>query len=84
MNTLTCVKALLPVMYGKYSTRGGMEWQIQHKAKPSAVFDTRPHPEYCIFHTSPENRALSIQLYYCFALGGLAVVVQWIWTDVYK
>ena len=34
------VKAPLRVMYGKYSTRGGVEWQIQHRAKPSAVFAT--------------------------------------------
>ena len=32
----------------KYSTRGGGEWQIQHEAKPSAVFATRPHPSCCI------------------------------------
>ena len=32
----------------KYSTRGGVEWQIQHEAKPSAVFATRPHLECCI------------------------------------
>ena len=25
------------------------EWQIQHKVKPSAVLDMRPHPEYSIF-----------------------------------
>ena len=27
----------------KYSTRGEVEWQIQHEAKPSAVFAMRPH-----------------------------------------
>ena len=32
----------------KYSMRGGVEWQIQHEAKPSAVLVTRPHPKYCI------------------------------------
>ena len=32
----------------KYSTRGGVEWQIQHKAKPNAVFAMRSHPECCI------------------------------------
>ena len=26
--------------------------QIQHLASPRAVFVTRPHPSYCIFHTS--------------------------------
>ena len=41
-------------MYGKYSMRDGVEWQIQHKAKLSVVhvFDTRSHLEYCIFCTS--------------------------------
>ena len=32
----------LQVMYGKYSTRGGVEWQMQHKAKLSAVFAQDP------------------------------------------
>ena len=27
----------------KYSTRGGVEWQIQHEMKPNAVFATRSH-----------------------------------------
>ena len=31
-------KAPLRVMYRKYSTRGGVEWHIQHEVKPSAVF----------------------------------------------
>ena len=36
----------------KYSMRDGVEWQIQHEAKPSAVFATRPHPECCILSYS--------------------------------
>ena len=35
----------------KYCMRGGVEWQLQNKAKPSAVFDMRLHSKYCIFHT---------------------------------
>ena len=40
-------------MYGKYSTRGRVERQIQHEAKPSAVFVSR-HPPSAVFfvHTS--------------------------------
>ena len=40
------IKALLQEMYEKYS---GIKWQIQHEVKPSAVFDIRPHPEYCAY-----------------------------------
>ena len=49
-------------MYGKCSTRGGVEWQIQHKAKPSAVFvrDLTPS-SYCIFHTLRVDHSLSHQ-----------------------
>ena len=36
------VKAPLRVMYRKYSRRGGVEWQIQHEAKLSAVFARDP------------------------------------------
>ena len=46
------VKALLQVMYRKYSTRGGVEWQIQHEVKPSAVFDTRPTLSTVFFRAS--------------------------------
>ena len=34
---LVLVKALVQVVYRKYSTRGGVEKVIQHKADPSAV-----------------------------------------------
>ena len=47
------------MMYRKYDTRGGVEWQIQHEVKPSAAFDARFHPKYCIFHTSEVNVALT-------------------------
>ena len=56
-------------MYGKYS---GVKWQIQHEAKPSSVFARDPTPCTVFFHTSRINGALTD---YCFALGGLAVVV---------
>ena len=36
-----------------------VKWPIQHKVKPSAVFDIRPHPEYFIFRTSQLNSALT-------------------------
>ena len=42
---------------------------MQHETKPSAVFDMRPHPKYCVLHTSRVNGALTD---YCF---GSAVVV---------
>ena len=38
------LKTLLRVMYGKYSMRGEVEWQIQHEVKPSAVFARDPTP----------------------------------------
>ena len=42
-------KEPLQVMYGKYNIKDGIGWQMQHKAKPSAVFNIRPQPKYCIF-----------------------------------
>ena len=45
----------------KCSMRGGVEWQIHHDAKLSAVFDMRPHPKYC---TLLINGAL-IDLLFC-------------------
>ena len=51
------VKVPLQVMYGKYSMSGRIEWQIQHEVKVSAVFDRRPHYEYCIFRTLRVNGA---------------------------
>ena len=46
------VKTLLQVTHGKYSTSGVVEWQIQHEAKPDAIFDIRFHPKFYIFHKS--------------------------------
>ena len=40
----------------EYSTRGGLEWQIRHETKLSAVFDIRPTTKYCTFHISWVNR----------------------------
>ena len=42
-------------MHGKYSTRGGVEWQIQYEAKPNAVF-ARDH----IPTTALKNWAISV------------------------
>ena len=43
----------------KYSTQGGISWQIQHSALPRAVFVTRPHPLCCILSYSTRNGALT-------------------------
>ena len=53
------VKARFPVLYGKYSTRGVVEKAIQHEAKPSAVWLSRPHLECCISRTAQGNRAFT-------------------------
>ena len=52
------------MVYRKYSTRDRIEWQIQHEAKASAVFDTRPHSKYCIFHKSWVDGAVTDLLFY--------------------
>ena len=64
-----CVKAPLRVMYRKYSMKGGVEWQIQHEAKPSAILARDPTPN-TVFSiaTSRVNDTLTD----CFVLGGLA------------
>ena len=36
---------------------------IQHKVKPSAVFDIRPHPKYFILSTSQVNSTLNDLLF---------------------
>ena len=41
----------------KYSTRGGVEWQIQHEVKPSAILARDPTPSTVVFHTSEVNGA---------------------------
>ena len=60
---VTYVKAPLRVIYGKYSTRGGVEWQIQHEAKPSAVFARDPTPSTVFFCTSRVNGTLTDLLF---------------------
>ena len=40
-----------------------VKWPVQHKVKPSAVFDIRPHPEYFILRTSQVNGALTDLLF---------------------
>ena len=46
------VKAPLRVMCKKYSTRDGVELQIQHEAKPNAVFarDLTPSTVFLVHH----------------------------------
>ena len=43
--------------------RGGVEWQIQHKPKLSAVFDTKPIQSTVFFHTSQGNGVLTDLLF---------------------
>ena len=50
-------------MYRKYSTRGGVEWQIQHEVKPSAVFAQDLTPS-TVFFLTQINGAL-IDLLFC-------------------
>ena len=49
--------------------RGGVEWQIQHEAKPSAVFARDPTPSTVFFYTSRStsqvNSALTDLLLFC-------------------
>ena len=42
----------------KYSTQGGVSWQIQHLALPHDVFATQSHPSCCISSYSTHNSAL--------------------------
>ena len=51
----------------KYSTQGGVSWQIQHSASPRAVFATHSHPECCIFLYNTHNSALTS--IYCLLRG---------------
>ena len=57
-------------MYRKYSTRGGVEWQIHHEVKLSAVFAQDLTQSTVLFRTSRVNGD------FYFALGGLAVAVD--------
>ena len=43
----------------KYSTLGGVSWQIQHSASPRAVFATRPHPSCCMVSYNTRNGGLA-------------------------
>ena len=53
-------------MYRKYSTRGHVERQIQHEAKPSAVFVSRhPTPECCIIRTHECERCFNWYIALC-------------------
>ena len=60
------------MMYRKYSMWGGVEWQIQHKAKLNAVFAWDPTPSIGFFCTSQVNGALTDSL---FMLEGLVLAV---------
>ena len=43
---------MILVMYTKYNVRGGVEWEIQHKAKLGAMFvqDPTPSTVFFIYH----------------------------------
>ena len=43
--------------------RGGVEWQVQHKAKPSAVFALDPTLSTVFLHTSQVNGGLTNLLF---------------------
>ena len=82
----------------KYSTRGGVEWQIQHEAKPSAVFATRPHPECCILSYTTQVYGAFTDLLVLrgrtdyfdsildryFRLSVLAALTEWIYKAMQK
>ena len=50
--TINQLKHRVLMLYRKYTTQGGVSWQIQHSAMLCAVFATRSHPLYCTFHTA--------------------------------
>ena len=41
------------MMYGKYSMRGGVKWQVQHEAKPIAAF-AQDFPPSTLFFSIPQ------------------------------
>ena len=51
-------------LYEKYSTRGCVERQIQHEAKPSAVFVLRHPPSAVFFRQTSVGGALIDILYF--------------------
>ena len=57
------VKAPLQVMYGKYSTRGGVKWQIHHEAKPILHLMQDPTLSTVFFRTSWVNGVLTDLLF---------------------
>ena len=57
--TYTYVKVLLQVMFGKYTAGTRVEVTNTTWGKANVVYDTRPHPEYCIFGTSWLRAALT-------------------------
>ena len=90
---LTCIlaKAPLRVLYDKIQHEGRVKWQIQHEAKPSAVFATRPHPSAVFYCTTQVYGAFTDFLvlrgrtdYFdwildrCFRLSVLAALTEWI------
>ena len=56
-------------IYEKYSMRGGVRWQIQHKAKPSAVFDMKFNTKYRILLYIMSKLAVSWLIYHYFRVG---------------
>ena len=56
--------------------------QIQHKAKSSAVFDMRSHPEYHIFCTSQVNCALTDLLFCVVRI--ISYISKSLGCDAYK
>ena len=50
-------------MYGKYRTRSGVKWQIQHESMLSPVFARDLTLSTVLFHTSRVNGALTDLLF---------------------
>ena len=67
-------------MYRKYSIKGGVEWQIQHKAELSTVFVMDLIWSTVFFSTSRVSHALADLM---FCVGGLAVAMN-LERDSYK
>ena len=61
------------VQYTIYSTRGVVEWLIKHKAKPSALSDTRPLLKCCKSYTAWRKHALTGLLW--FSLTWIAIII---------
>ena len=65
----------------KIQLKGVVEWQIQHEAKPSAVFVTRPHPRAVFYRTTRVCGALTDLL---FCMGRLINLfnLPWIHKEI--